>query len=375
MVEALLAPAAFWLARGVDGFRLDAIDFLLHDPRLRDNPAAPPADGVRSGQAFGLQQHVHDMLQPGSRTVEALRELAGPLSGGTALLGEVSSQDGAYERIDRYTRRGDALHMAYTLAPAARRLRPRGHSTGARRNRRGGEGLVSAGPSATTMSSARPPVGTRPAPRRADPRFARLLHGGAAGLRGSVCMYQGEELGLSEAELALRICAIRLASPTSGIPRPRRQPHADPWRADADHAGFTPVKPWLPVPEDHRAASVAVQEQNARSALHAWRDLAAWRKAHPALQEGDLTPLDLPAPLLGFTRVCAEESLVLVFNPSAHAARVSLKDHPGVTHRSTMPEFAALLDGDVIAAAALRRLRRCARRGSRDPAATAAVAI
>ena len=40
--EALLEVARFWLDRGVDGFRLDAINFAMHDPQLRDNPPAPP---------------------------------------------------------------------------------------------------------------------------------------------------------------------------------------------------------------------------------------------------------------------------------------------------------------------------------------------
>ena len=63
VMAALLASGEFWLQRGVDGFRLDAIDFLLHDPHLRSNPAVPrPAE--MPVKLFGLQHHVHDMLQP-----------------------------------------------------------------------------------------------------------------------------------------------------------------------------------------------------------------------------------------------------------------------------------------------------------------------
>ena len=39
--DALLEVAKFWLDRGVDGFRLDALNFAMHDPQLRDNPPAP----------------------------------------------------------------------------------------------------------------------------------------------------------------------------------------------------------------------------------------------------------------------------------------------------------------------------------------------
>jgi alpha-glucosidase len=60
-MDALLETGRSWLDRGVDGFRLDAIDFLLHDRSLRSNPAAP---GVIPAKLFGMQLHVHDMLQP-----------------------------------------------------------------------------------------------------------------------------------------------------------------------------------------------------------------------------------------------------------------------------------------------------------------------
>ena len=256
------------------------------------------------------------------------------------------------ERIERYTRAGDALHMAYTLRPmrGSRRrtvARPRARRDRRCRRRRW-HLLVVQQP---RCRARRQPLESGAARRRRrDPAFVRLLHGDAAGAARQRLRLSGRGARPERGGARPRaICAIPSASPT--IPNSAAATAAArrcPWRADADacrlhhrHARGCRCR------RDHRAASVAAQERNARSALHAWRDLAAWRKAHPALQEGDLTPLDLPAPLLGFTRACAEESLVLVFNPSAHAARVSLNDHPGVTIVDDA-EFAALLDGDVI---------------------------
>ena len=43
--DALLAAGRFWLERGVDGFRLDAINFSMFDPEFRDNPALPRKGG------------------------------------------------------------------------------------------------------------------------------------------------------------------------------------------------------------------------------------------------------------------------------------------------------------------------------------------
>lgn len=349
VIDALVDAAEFWLARGVDGFRLDAIDFLLHDPQLRDNPARLPPDGVAPIKPFALQQHVHDMTQ--AETPELLRRLRGLAErhGGVALLGEMSSQDGAYERIERYTSAGDALHMAYTLRPM------RGTDAGQSLSRAlaevaaAGEGRgicwAFSNHDVERVASRWNPAGQSAAP---DPAFTRLLMALLLALRGSICVYQGEELGLGEATLELP--DLRDPFGIAYYPEFRGRDGSRtplPWRADADHAGFTTGKPWLPVPSDHRAASVSAQEGNGRSALNAWRGLVAWRKAHPALLDGDLALLDLPAPLLGFTRACAKESLVLLFNPSAHAARISLGDYPGVAMLEDAG-FAALLDGDVV---------------------------
>ena len=161
VTEALVDTARFWLARGIDGFRLDAMDFLAHDEALRDNPAQPPADGVAPVKPFGRQLHLRDMMQPElPELIGRLRALADTHSG-TLLLGEVSSQDGAYARIERYTGAGDGLHLAYTLRPmrgggAAAALRGALVEIAA-----AGAGEGSAGRSAIMMSNARRAAGPR----------------------------------------------------------------------------------------------------------------------------------------------------------------------------------------------------------------------
>jgi alpha-glucosidase len=90
VMDTLLDTGRFWLDRGVDGFRLDAIDFLLHDQALRCNPAVPPA-GTIPVKVFGMQRHLHDMLQPQAR--EVLARIRGLVERypGTVTLGEISS--------------------------------------------------------------------------------------------------------------------------------------------------------------------------------------------------------------------------------------------------------------------------------------------
>src|SRR5580698_2129975 len=61
--EALFDTARFWLKRGVDGFRLDAINFAMHDPSLADNPPVDEEDEVRK-RPFDFQHHLHNQSQP-----------------------------------------------------------------------------------------------------------------------------------------------------------------------------------------------------------------------------------------------------------------------------------------------------------------------
>jgi alpha-glucosidase len=343
VIEALLQVARFWLERGVDGFRLDAIDFLLHDRQLRDNPPRPLPGGPPA-KPFGLQHHLHDMMQPEMPPLlERLRALADE-RGGTVLLGEVSSQDGAYQRIERYTG-ANGLHLAYTL-------RPLRHGDGAEALRRALAEIAEAGPgdglcwafsnhdverAASRWAASNPP----------DAAFAPLLMAMLLSFKGAICLYQGEELGLTEAELT----ADQLRDPfgIAYFPEFRGRDGSRtplPW-TDAEHGGFTTGEPWLPVPEQHRAASIQSQEADPRSALKAWRRLALWRKSHPALMRGDLRLLDLPAPLVGFVRTAPEERLVLLFNPSAQPARASLPELADAVPLRDVGSH-ALLEGDIV---------------------------
>src|SRR5579875_3297469 len=103
VLHALLSAGAFWLERGVDGFRLDAVDFFLHDPLLRDNPPRPPEGPLFPAKLFGVQRHLHDMMRPEVRPdLRKIRRLI-ERDPETVTLAEVSSQEGALARIAYYT--------------------------------------------------------------------------------------------------------------------------------------------------------------------------------------------------------------------------------------------------------------------------------
>jgi alpha-glucosidase len=321
VVAELLDIGSFWLDRGVDGFRLDAVDFFLHDPALRDNPSMPPPDGIVPAKLFGLQRHVHDMLHPHIASVlRRIRELMDSYPGRTTLA-EVSSQAGAFERVGRYTEGDDHLHMAYTLQPS------RGRFDAETIRKLLADAADRRGWAAWSFSNhdvERAVSRWSPRPDAAiDPGFARLLMALMLSLRGSVSLYQGEELALPNAivrpEDMRDPFGIAYHPEFSGRDGSRTPM---PWIAAAPQAGFTSGTPWLPIDPRHVDLSVDGQERDPGSPLQAWRWLLAWRKSHPALIEGDLEPLDAPEPLVAFRRSAPAETLLVVLNLCGEAVRL-----------------------------------------------------
>ncbi len=86
-------------------------------------------------------------------------------------------------------------------------------------------------------------------------------------------------------------------------------------------------EPWLPVPAEHRALAVALQDVEPHSALNGFRAFMAWRKSQPALRWGDIRFIDTPEPVLAFTRRHGDDTVLAAFNLSHEAVETSL---PGV---------------------------------------------
>lgn len=142
-----------------------------------------------------------------------------------------------------------------------------------------------------------------------------------ASLRGSICLYQGEEVGLTEADLAFEDLrdpyGIRFWPAFKGRDG-CRTPMV--WEKDKPHAGFTEgATTWLPVPADQQVRSVDAQEALEGSVLHHYRAALAFRKSHPSLIDGDMTFIDTNQDLLAFVREKGGERLLFVFNLTREA--------------------------------------------------------
>jgi alpha-glucosidase len=154
--------------------------------------------------------------------------------------------------------------------------------------------------------------------------LARLLLSLLVSLRGTLLLYQGEELGLPEA--ALR--RDQLKDPIGDLYYPLyrgrdgcRTPM--PWNDAAPNLGFTSGAPWLPLAPEHRELAVSLQERDPQSTLSYARRLIAVRKESNALRLGDIEFLETPAPVLAFLRAHGDDRVLCVFNMSSGEAAFS----------------------------------------------------
>ncbi|MES0035907.1 alpha-glucosidase family protein [Mesorhizobium sp. M0046] len=313
--DALLETVRFWLERGVDGFRLDTVNYYVHDRWLRSNPPlAESVAGINTATSTYLyQEHLFDKSQP--ENLAFLRRFRALLDEyeGRAAVGEIGDESRSLQTLAAYTGGGDKLQMSYTFDL----LGPQFSAAHVRGCVEAFESTVFDGWVCWAFSNhdvvRHVSRWTRPA---GDPgTVAKFSIALLSCLRGSICLYQGEELGLEEAELAFEDLhdpfGVRFWPAIKGRDG-CRTPMV--WEASVDNAGFSTGKPWLPIPASHRARAVDVQYGEQTSVLASYRAMLALRKQHPALVRGSIRFLDAEGDVLAFVREGGDEKLLCVFN-------------------------------------------------------------
>ena len=339
--DALLAAAKFWLDRGVDGFRVDAINFAMHDPLLRDNPPAPPGPRTRP---FDYQLRLHNQSHPDiPKFLARLRALLDGY-GATYTVAEVGGADPIPE-MRAFTAGETHLNSAYSFAFLyAERLTPQvvAHALADWPDE---PGLGWPGWALTNHDS---PRGlsrwAAPAERQAFARMAMLL---LMSLRGNPFLYYGEELGLTQVEIPFEELQDPEAIANWPLTLSRdgaRTPMA--WEAGAPNLGFSSATPWLRTGADHAAMAVDLQEADPQSLLHLTRRLVALRKAEPALRLGRLERIEAEGDLLSFERWYENRRIRLAFNFGTKPITIALEGQViaevnGATGTS-LPAFGAI---------------------------------
>lgn len=309
--DALLQVGRFWLDRGVDGFRVDALNFAMHDPMLRDNPPARSHNRKKT-RSFDFQEKLYNQSHPDiPMFIERIRALTDEYDG-IFTVAEVGGDD-AEREMKSFTAGENHLNSAYGFNFLyADQLTPKLVRE-----------AVEQWPDTQDMGWPSWAFENHDAPR-AISRWARGDNARAFAemkillmmcLRGNVILYQGEELGLTQVDIPFELLqdpeAIAnwpLTLSRDGVRTPM------PWIADAANHGFTTGTPWLPFGPDHAGLAVDRQNADANSLLALTRHVIALRRAHPALQHGVMEIVRAEGDMLLFRRLSAGEQLLCAFN-------------------------------------------------------------
>jgi alpha-glucosidase len=309
----------FWLDRGVDGFRIDALQRLAHDPLLRDNAGA----GRRHDQDW---ETMHDRVRAIRRVVDEYED--------RMIVGEVALLD--LPRVVSYLGAGDLLHLVHNFVFLDLPWNARGFRAAIDDF----ETLAAdnAWPAWMLASHDHSRVATRFDEDGRGAARARAVAVMLYGLRGTPFVFQGEELGLPDAEIPVD----RIVDVDGRDPERAPMPWEPPSLAGPG-AGFTTGAPWLPLVADAERLCAARQAADPRSALALFRRLAALRAATPALQTGAQHTLDASDGVLAWVREDDDARLLVAVNFGAEPMTLTL-DGAATLIVSTDPDRA---EGDV----------------------------
>jgi len=343
--DALLDVARFWLDRKVDGFRLDTINFYFHDAQLRDNPFLPPqqrnATIAPEVNPYNHQEHLYDKNRP--ENIAFLKRLRATMDEypNIAAVGEVGDAQRGMEIMTQYTAGDDLMHMCYAfdfLSPE--KLSAQRVSDVIKRFSEHSQDSWSC------WAYSNHDVMRHASRWELGAKAQKLMTSLLLSLQGSVCLYQGEELGLGEADVDFE----DLQDPYGKEFWPKfkgrdgcRTPMV--WVDNEANAGFSEVKPWLPVAVDQQAIAVNIQEADEQSSLANYRNLLAFRKNSPALIKGDIENLSVQGDVLRFERVLEDERVLCVFNLSNAVKSISVAGAQQISPMSDL-DYQYQLKGD-----------------------------
>ncbi len=269
---------------------------------------------------YNWQEHLYSKNQP--ENLEFLRRLRAVMEPyNAAAVGEVGDAQRGLEIMGQYTAGNDLMHMCYAFEllsgdrPSAAYIA----EVMERVAKVAADGWACWAYSNHDVTRHTTRWDLNPAAERA---FITLL----MCLRGSACIYQGEELGLKEA--TLDFADLRDPYGIEFWPEYKgrdgcRTPMV--WEASNQNGGFsTAARTWLPVPSDHLRHSVAAAEADPASLIHHYRRAIGLRHAHPALRQGEMRDIEVSDKVLSFLRVTADETIFCAFNLSHIPAEITL---------------------------------------------------
>jgi alpha-glucosidase len=325
VIAALHEIMRFWLKRGVDGFRLDAIWHLMKDDQFRDNPENPdfrPGDQPHRRLVplySGDRPEVHDALRGMRRVLDEFPD--------RLMIGELYLP---FERLMAYYGRDlSGAHLPFNFALLSAPWKARDIAALIDEY----EALLPKGawPNWVLGNHDRPRVLSRVGAAQA--RVAAML---LLTLRGTPTLYYGDEIGLPQASIPPELVQDPFEKNVPGFGL-GRDGCRTPMQWDASRfAGFSRGEPWLPVTGDFATWNVAHERADPASLYNLYRRMIALRRAHPSLVTGSYRPVAADGAVLAYMREQGGERFVVVLNLGAAPAPVTLPDGQGTVALSAL---------------------------------------
>ncbi len=318
--QAMLDVVRFWLAKGADGFRLDIFNYIYKDAEFRNNPFSFKFLPTEDDSSGFFQEAKYTVNQPENFVFAREFRRTCDEYGEKLSIGEVTGSTRTVRQfLGNETNNGltlifdfGMLNFEFTAEYFHRLIRD--------------------------MERQYPPpfmpvyVFSNHDRRRSirrlggDVRKAKLLHMLQLTVRGVPCMYQGEEIGMTDAKLPFATAKDPIAHKFKSIPRfvfdalgmtINRDEVRTPMQWDeTKNAGFSSAdNTWLPVHDNYRTINIDSQIKNQDSLLNTIRALLEIRNNEKALQAGTLELMEgLPENILGYTRSLNSETVSVLLN-------------------------------------------------------------
>ena len=286
--KAIWNTIRFWLNKGVDGFRIDVLWYLIKDKLFRDNPPNPewhegmPEHDKLIDTYSNDQPEVHEVIEEMRKVVD---EYANRL-----LIGEIYLPIG--KLVTYYGRKNDSgVHLPFNFHLVSANW----DATEIYKLIATYEGALPSGgwPNWVLGNHDKPRVKSRIGPAQARNAAMLLLT-----LRGTPTMYYGDELGMDD----VKIPGEKIQDPREkiepgiGVGRdPQRTPMQ--WEP-VTNGGFTSGNPWLPLGDNLKEINVLSQMNDPNSLLSFYKKLIALRQKEPALYMGDYFPAGIKDQLI-----------------------------------------------------------------------------
>lgn len=326
--RALRNVARFWLERGVDGFRLDAVYWFAKDPLFRNDPINEDYHPHREPLYESLH-HVYSKGRP--KLYMYMKELADVLMPykNRYMISEAYPDDALQPDgyMDFYQRINPAVEAPFNFQSFEVEWKAKEFKDFIDRYQK------ALRPQDTPVYV----LGNHDRPRvasRLGEHTTRAVAMLQATLPGTTVIYYGDEIGMKDVDIPAKYRRDQLDQTVPDYDQ-GRDPERTPMQWSGDkNAGFTTGTPWLPIGADFKTVNVNKQLNDTGSLLNLYRQLLALRKESEVLQKGSYEALEFKnRNLYGFLRSYGDDNLAIVINFSAsEQAKLSL---PGIVEVST----------------------------------------